>query len=57
MLKDQNPVAMWMPQVTRESYKSVAQQTGEDQYQVAQRLIEAEKKRLARRAQKGGERG
>lgn len=54
MLKDQNPVAMWMPQTTRDSYKSVAQQTGEDQYQVAQRLIEQEKRRLARRAQKGG---
>jgi hypothetical protein len=57
MLKDQNPVAMWMPQTTREAYKHVGQQTGEDQYQVAQRLIAAEQKRLERKAQKGGGRG
>lgn len=49
MLKNQNPVTMWVPATTREAYKLVAQLTGEDQYQVAQRLIAAEQKRLARR--------
>jgi hypothetical protein len=49
MLKDQNPKAMWVPEATRNVFNQIASTTGEDQYQVAARLAEQERKRLARR--------
>jgi bifunctional N-acetylglucosamine-1-phosphate-uridyltransferase/glucosamine-1-phosphate-acetyltransferase GlmU-like protein len=54
MLKNQNPVTMWVPEATRTVYSQIATVTGEQQYQVAQRLAERELKRVERQQQKGG---
>ena len=54
MLKNQNPVMIAVPAATRDVFNQIASATGEQQYQVAQRLAEAERRRLERLAQKGG---
>ena len=48
MLKDQNPKAMWVPEATRSVFNQIAAATGEQQYQVAQRLAVRELRRVER---------
>ena len=54
MLKNLNPVTIAVPDTTRQAYNQIATITGEQQYQVAQRLAERELKRVERMQQKGG---
>ena len=54
MLKDGNGVLMWVQPNTRQAIKQFGQATGESQHEVTARLVEQERRRLARQEKKGG---
>lgn len=49
MLKNQNPVTMWVPQAARDTFKELAQATGKQQHEVVTEAAELLRKREARR--------
>jgi hypothetical protein len=48
MLRNNEQVQMWVQPATRDVFKQIGTATGESQHEVAARLAEAERRRLAR---------
>ncbi len=54
MLKNQNPVSIYIPQATRDTFNQIAQATGQQQHQVVAEAAELLRQRAARRAKREG---
>jgi hypothetical protein len=52
MLKNQNPVTMWVPEATRDTFKQIGQATGRPQHEVVAEAAELLRKREERRAKR-----